>query len=53
MDILLLQVFVSLVLAGGSLLLFGFVCRSRDFEHADRLALLPLEREITQKEKGE
>ena len=48
-----MQVFVSLVLAIGSLLLFGFACKKRDFEHADRLALLPLEREITHKETGE
>jgi hypothetical protein len=26
-------------------LLFAFTCRQRDFEHADRLALLPLEGE--------
>jgi hypothetical protein len=36
-------VFVSLVLVGGSLLLFAFTCRQRDFDHADRLALLPLD----------
>ena len=40
-----LQVFVSLMLAVGSLLLFAFTCRQRDFDHADRLALLPLEEE--------
>jgi hypothetical protein len=38
-------VFVSLVLVVGSLILFGFTCRQRDFEHADRLALLPLDDE--------
>jgi hypothetical protein len=43
MEIVILQVFVSLVLVGGSILLFAFTCRQRDFEHADRLALLPLE----------
>lgn len=43
MEVLVLQVFVSLVLVGGSLLLFGITCRHRDFDHADRLALLPLE----------
>jgi hypothetical protein len=45
MEILILQVFVSLVLVGGSLLLFGFTCRQRDFDHADRLSLLPLDDE--------
>jgi hypothetical protein len=41
-EVVSLQVFVSLALVVGSLLLFGFACRQRDFEHADRLALLPL-----------
>jgi hypothetical protein len=31
------------MLVAGSLLLFGFTCRQRDFDHAERLALLPLE----------
>jgi hypothetical protein len=44
-EVLILQVFVSLVLVSGSLILFGFTCRQRDFEHADRLALLPLDEE--------
>ena len=43
MEIPALQVFVSLMLGGGSLLLFWFTCRQRDFDHADRLALLPIE----------
>ena len=43
MEVVILQVFVSLMLVLGSVLLFGFTCRQRDFEHADRLALLPLE----------
>ena len=42
MEVVSLQVFVSLVLVVGSVLLFAFACRQRDFEHADRLALLPL-----------
>jgi hypothetical protein len=42
MDILILQVFVSLGLVAGSVLLYAFTCRQRDFEHADRLALLPM-----------
>jgi hypothetical protein len=42
-DVVILQVFVSLVLVVGSLLLFAFTCRQRDFEHADRLSLLPLD----------
>jgi hypothetical protein len=43
MEVVTLQVFVSLMLVVGSLLLYAFTCRQRDFEHADRLALLPLE----------
>jgi len=45
MEIVTLQVFVSLILVVGSVLLFGFTCRQRDFDHADRLALLPLEKD--------
>jgi hypothetical protein len=42
-EVVTLQVFVSLMLVVGSVLLFAFTCRQRDFDHADRLALLPLE----------
>jgi hypothetical protein len=41
MEVLILQAFVSLMLVGGSLLLFVFSWRQKDHEHADRLALLP------------
>jgi hypothetical protein len=44
-EILILQVFVSLMLVGGSLLLFVHGMRQRDHEHADRLSLLPVEEE--------
>ena len=50
MDVVVLQVFVSLVLVAGSLLLFAFTCRQRDFEHADRLSLLPLDDDDEKKE---
>jgi hypothetical protein len=43
MEVVVLQVFVSLLLVVGSVGLFAYTCRQRDFEHADRLALLPLE----------
>jgi hypothetical protein len=42
-DVVILQVFVSLMLVVGSLLLFAVTCRQGDFDHGDRLALLPLE----------
>ncbi|MBN9165483.1 MAG: cytochrome oxidase [Myxococcales bacterium] len=45
MEILIMQVFVSLLLVVGSVLLFLFTARQRDFDHADRLALLPIESE--------
>jgi hypothetical protein len=41
MEVLILQVFVSLMLVTGSVVLFLFTCRQRDFDHSDRLALLP------------
>jgi len=44
-DILILQVFVSLLLVVSSVILFGFTCRQRSFDHSDRLALLPMEDE--------
>jgi len=44
-EILIMQVFVSLLLVVGSVLLFLFTARQRDFDHADRLALLPIESE--------
>lgn len=43
MSILVLQIFVSLILVAGSVVLFVHTVRSRTFEHADRLALAPLE----------
>ena len=45
MEALTLQLFVSLILVAGSLVLFVFTCRQRDFEHADRLALKPLDQD--------
>jgi hypothetical protein len=44
-EVVTLQVFVSLMLVVGSVLLFAFTCRQRDLDHADRLALLPLEKD--------
>jgi hypothetical protein len=42
-NIVVLQVFVSLMLVAGSLVLFAYSVRQRDHEHADRLSLAPLE----------
>lgn len=46
MTVIVLQVFVSLVLVAGSVVLFIHSVRQRDYEHADRLALAPLEEEL-------
>jgi hypothetical protein len=41
--VLVLQVFVSLTLVAGSLVLFASSIARRDGDHADRLSLVPLE----------
>jgi nitrogen fixation-related uncharacterized protein len=43
MSVIILQVFVSLLLVAGAVVLFVFTVRSRTLEHADRLSLAPLE----------
>jgi cbb3-type cytochrome oxidase maturation protein len=44
-EVLILQIFVSLLLVGSALLLFTWSMRQRDHEHSDRLSLLALERD--------
>jgi hypothetical protein len=46
-NVVVLQVFVSLILAAGSLVLFVYSVRQRDHEHADRLSLAPLDDDLT------
>jgi hypothetical protein len=48
MNVLVLQVFVSLMLVASSVLLFAYSVRHRDHEHADRLSLFPLEDDSSQ-----
>jgi cbb3-type cytochrome oxidase maturation protein len=43
MDVLIILVFVSLVLVAGGILFFLNRVRGGDFDHGDRLSLLPLE----------
>lgn len=43
MNVMVLQVFVSLMLVAGSIVLFVFTVRSRTLEHSDRLSLSPLD----------
>ena len=56
MDVLILLLFVSAILVAGAVLLFLRGIGSGDFEHGDRLALLPLESEeseaVTREAKG-
>ncbi|HKA87013.1 MAG TPA: hypothetical protein VKE22_05070 [Haliangiales bacterium] len=52
MAVVILQVFVSLMLVAGSILLFGFSMKQRDHEHADRLSLFPLRDEKTEETHG-
>jgi len=42
MEVLILTTFVSLFLAAAGVGLFVWTVRARTFDHADRLALLPL-----------
>lgn len=48
MNVILLQVFVSLVLVATGVVLFVFVVRARTLEHSDRLSLAPLEDDARQ-----
>ncbi len=43
MDVLTATIFVSLILVAGGLVLFVWRLKSGDFEHGDRLSLLPLD----------
>lgn len=45
MEVLILQVFVSLVLVAGSVVLFAYSATRGDHQHGGHLALLPLESE--------
>jgi hypothetical protein len=52
MEAIQLQVFVSFLLVVGSILAFAYSARQRDDEHADRLALLPIEEEGSSPHRG-
>ncbi len=52
MNAIFLTLFVSLVLIIAAGLLFGFLFREGTHEHADRLALLPLEDDCADFKKG-
>ena len=47
MEIVIVQLLVSLGLVAGAVLLFAVSVKQADGEHADRLSLLPLEIEST------
>jgi cbb3-type cytochrome oxidase maturation protein len=42
-EVLILLIFVSLLLAGSAVALFLWLTKERTFEHADRLELLPID----------
>lgn len=46
MEVLILTVFVSIVLAAGGVLFFAWNVRQRAHEHIDQLSLLPLDDEM-------
>ena len=50
MNVIILQVFVSLMLVAGFIVLYIFTVRSRTLEHADRLSLAPLEDDLPRSE---
>ncbi|MFT3710331.1 MAG: cbb3-type cytochrome oxidase assembly protein CcoS [Archangium sp.] len=53
MSVIVLQVFVSLMLVVGAVVLFVWTVKSHTLEHADRLSLAPLEDDETEpKEKS-
>ena len=52
MEVLVLTVFVSLVLAGAGVLFFAWNVRSRAHEHIEELSLLPLEEELNSARPG-
>ena len=45
MSIIVLQVFVSLMLVAGAIVLLAYSVRHADYEHAERLSLLPVEKD--------
>ncbi len=50
MDILIVQVFVSLLLVVSGVVLLAYSLKQGDHEHADRLSLLPLDDDTHPKE---
>ena len=53
MNVLVLQVFVSLMLVAIMVVAFIWSVRNRESEHADRLALAPLQDELDEGSKQE
>ena len=52
MNVLVLQVFVSLMLVVGAVVLFAYSVKQADHEHADRLSLFPLEEDGAPERSG-
>ena len=52
MNVLALQVFVSLMLVAGAVVALLYSVKQADHEHADRLSLLPLDDDDPKKKEG-
>lgn len=53
MEILIVQVFVSLLLVVGGVVLLAYSIKQSDHEHADRLSILPLQEDDDNETKRE
>ncbi len=51
MEILVVQVFVSLLLVVGGVVLLAYSIKQADHEHADRLSILPLQEDAPKSER--
>lgn len=52
MEIVIVQLLVSLGLVAGAVLLFAVSVKQADSEHADRLSLLPLETDSSEERRS-
>jgi cbb3-type cytochrome oxidase maturation protein len=50
MNVILATIFVSLVFVAAAVIAFSWSLRQGDHEHGDRLALLPMQDDVSEKE---
>jgi hypothetical protein len=53
MNVIVLQVFVSLMLVAGAIVLLAYSVRHADYEHSERLSLLPVEEDDARQDTSE